>query len=84
VVDLEVVGPQNPEVVLHSLAALFFDQGCANLEVSVIGSVVLDHARLNGLGLEASLGGVVHTAREVAVGADGEWCVESVEQLKCA
>ena len=77
---LEVVGPQDPQVVLGELTALFLDDGGAHLEVSVVGGVVLLHAGLHRLGLEARLGGVVDAAGEVAVGRGDERGVPRVEE----
>ena len=47
VLGLEVVSPQNPEVVLHQFGTLFLDTGSADLEVGVAASRVLFHAGLN-------------------------------------
>ena len=43
----------------------------ARLEVRVVGAGVLDHARLDRLGLDPGLGRVVDAAGEVAVRVDG-------------
>src|SRR5579875_778674 len=49
VLGLEIVGPQDPEVVLHQLGPLFFDGDRPLLEVVVVGGVVLLLAGLDGL-----------------------------------
>ena len=67
---LEVVGPQHPEVVLDELGALLLDEHRARAEVGVVVVGHLGDDRLDRLGLDAGLGGVVDTAGQVAVGAD--------------
>jgi hypothetical protein len=67
---LEVVGPQHPQVLLDHGRPLLLDGDGAGLEVGVVRTVVLRHAGLDRLGLEAGLSGVVHAAGQVAVGAD--------------
>jgi len=89
VLGLEVVGPQNPEVVLDQLATLFLNRGGTNLEVVVRACVVLLHAGLHGLGFDLGLRRVVHTARKVAVRvhrARGgiELCADSLDQCHWA
>jgi len=79
VLDFEVVGPEDPEVVLHQVGALLFDDGGANLEVGVARGVVLLHAGPHGLCFDPSLGRVVDATREVAVRRDDERCGGGVE-----
>src|SRR5665811_2357905 len=67
---LEVVGPQHPQVVFDQVRALFLDDEGAGLEVGIAGGGSLDHAGLDGLGLDLGLGRVVDSAGQVAVGAD--------------
>src|ERR1035437_9143276 len=67
VLDLEVVGPEDPEVVLDQVATLFFDDRGADLEVSITRRVVLLHASLYRLRFDPRLRGVVHATRQVTV-----------------
>src|SRR5688500_7461149 len=70
VLGLEVVVPQDIEVVLHELGTLLLDVDAARAEVLVVaGVVLLDNAQAR-LGLDAGLFGVIHAARDVAVGVD--------------
>src|SRR3954466_8155041 len=64
---LEVVGPQHPQMVLDQLRALLLDQDGAGAEDRVLVALVLLLDRLDGLGLDAGLSGVVDAAGEVAV-----------------
>ena len=70
---LEVVGPQHPEVVLDQLGALLLDQDGAGAEVGVVVVGDLLDDRLDRLGLDAGLRGVVDAARQVAVGLRRRW-----------
>src|SRR3954451_3280301 len=65
---LEVVGPQDPEVVLHQLRALLLDQDRARAEVRVVVVRDLGDDGLDRLRLDAGLRRVVDTAGKVAVG----------------
>ena len=67
---LEVVGPQHPQVVLDQLGALLLDDDGAGAEVGVVVVGELADDALDGLGLDAGLGGVVDAAGQVAVGGD--------------
>src|SRR3954469_12770276 len=67
VLRLEVVGPQHPQVLLHEVGALFLDQDRALLEDRVVAALVLLLARLDRLGLDAGLCGVVDAARQIAM-----------------
>src|SRR6478672_4239577 len=63
---LEVVGPQHPQVVLDQLGALLLDQDRPGAEVGVVVVRDLGDDGLDRLGLDAGLGGVVDSARQVA------------------
>src|SRR5699024_9843944 len=67
---LEVVGPEHPQVLLDELRALLLDEDRTGAEVGVVVVGDLGDDALDRLCLDAGLGGVVDTAREVAVGAD--------------
>ena len=47
----EVIGPQNPKVLLDQVRALLFDEEGARLEVHIVRCVVLLHAYLDRLSL---------------------------------
>ena len=68
VLGLEVVGPQDPQVVLDQVGPLLLDEDGPALEDLVVRGVELLHAPLHRLGLDAGLGRVVDAAGEVAVG----------------
>src|SRR5207253_2398215 len=67
VLGLEVVRPEHPQMMLHEVRPLFLDRDGALAEFGVVRSLVLLLARLDGLGLDASLRGVIDPARKVAV-----------------
>src|SRR5688500_4864797 len=67
---LEVVVPEDVEVVLHELGALLLDVDAAGAEVLVVAGVVLLDDAQAGLGLDPGLLGVIYAARDVAVGVD--------------
>ena len=68
VLGLEVVVPEDVDVVLDELGALLLDDDAAGPEDLVLrGVVALDDA-VAGLGLDAGLLGVVDAAGDVAVG----------------
>jgi hypothetical protein len=70
VLGLEVVVPQHREVVLGQRGAVVDDLECAGPEDRVlVGQELLLHG-LDGLRLDAGLGGVVDAAGQVAVGRD--------------
>jgi hypothetical protein len=73
VLGLEVVGPQNPQVMLDEFAALFFDEQRAHLEVVVARRVELLHAALDRLRFDPRLRWVVHATRQVAVRRGDQW-----------
>src|SRR4051795_5179557 len=80
VLGLEVVGPQHPEVVLHEIGTLFFDEDRAIPEDRVVAALILLLAGLDRLGLDAGLRGVVDTARKVAVRVDrATGCEDAME-----
>src|SRR3954471_17631703 len=64
---LEVVRPQHPQVVLDQVGPLLLDQDRPGAERRVLIGLVLLLDGLDGLGLDAGLGRVVHAAGEVAV-----------------
>src|SRR5258708_2806968 len=64
---LEVVRPQRPQVMLDELGPLLLDQQRALPEHGIGVVTVLLADRLDGLGLDPRLGGVVHAAGEVTV-----------------
>src|SRR4051794_12874193 len=67
VLGLEVVVPQDVEVVLHEVRALFLDVDGAGAERRIlVGGVLLDNP-VDGLGLDAGLLRVVDAAGQVAV-----------------
>ena len=70
VVRLEVVRPQDPEVLLDQVGAFFLDGDGALLEDRIVAALILLLAAAHGLGLDAGLGGVVDATRQVAVGVD--------------
>ena len=70
VLGLEVVVPEDVEVVLDELGALLLDVDAAGLEELVVaGIVLLDDAQAR-FGLDAGLLRVVDAARDVAVGVE--------------
>ena len=70
VLGLEVVVPQHGEVVLREAGALVDDDLGARLEQRVVVRLGLLLHGEHGGRLDAGLGGVVHAAGQVAVGAD--------------
>src|SRR3954470_4473341 len=64
---LEVVGPQNPEVVLDQLGPLLLDEQSAGAEDRVLVALVLLADGLHRLRFDAGLRRVIDTARQVAV-----------------
>ena len=76
VLGLEVVVPEDVEVVLNELCALLLDVDAALAEQLVgVLLVLLDDAEA-GLSLDACLLGIVDPARDVAVGVDDAGRVE--------
>jgi hypothetical protein len=67
VLGLEVVVPQDVEVVLDELGALLLDVDDARLEVGVVAVVVHPDDLVAGLGLDACLLRVIDAAGDVAV-----------------
>ena len=82
VIGLEVVRPEDPEVVLHQIRPLLLDEHRSRFEVRVLGPGVLLHAGLDGLGFDAGLGRVVDPAGEIAVGVDRSRGVRPVEECE--
>src|SRR5580693_5115049 len=68
---LEVVGPQDPEVVLNQLRPLFLDDQRPGAELRVGVLLVLLADGLDGFGLDTGLSGVIDAAGEVAVSVRG-------------
>src|SRR5260370_18713293 len=67
VLGLEVVVPQDVEVVLDEFGALLLDVDAARLEQDVVAGLVQPNDLVAGLGLDARLLGVVDPAGNVAV-----------------
>ena len=79
VLGLEVVAPEDVEVVLDELGALLLDVDASRLEQRVVAGLVLLDDPQAGLRLDARLLGVVDAAGDVAVGVDdcgggAGWC----------
>src|SRR6266511_1839376 len=78
VLGLEVVRPQNPQVVLHQVGPLLLDDEAPGLVVLCglvgrllpVGVLIALLDALDGFGLDARLCRVVDAARQVAVGMD--------------
>jgi hypothetical protein len=72
VLGLEVVAPEDVDVVLGELGPLLFDDDGASLELVVARRVVLLDDIVDRLRLDERLLGVIDTARQVAVSGRSE------------
>jgi len=80
VLGLEVVVPEDVEVMLDELRPLLLDRDCPRPERRVlVGRVLLDDP-VAGLGLDASLLRVIDATGQIAMGSyDGRWGEPSAE-----
>src|SRR6186997_3155808 len=80
VLRLEVVAPEDVEMMLHELRALLLDVDAASAEQRIVaGLVLLDDAEAR-LGLDAGLLGIIDAARDVAVGVDhARWAQDGAQ-----
>src|SRR6266576_433976 len=80
VLGLEVVAPEDVDVVLRELGPLLFDDDGSRLELLVARRVVLLDDLVDGLRLDTRLLGVIDTARQVAVGGRGDSRLQKTSQ----
>lgn len=79
---LEVVSPQNPEVLLDHVGPLFLDHEGPGDEVMVIGSSDFFLRSLDTLGFDPCLCGVVDATGQVAVSGNGRRRRNAVSERK--
>src|SRR4029077_15565007 len=80
VLGLEVIAPENVDVVLGELSSLLFDDDRARLELFVTRRVVLLDDLVAGLRLDACLLRVVNAAGQVAMSGGGEGRLQKTYQ----